>query len=805
MNTYKTKRKCVGIICAVVTFVMMAFFCFVGCAQTYRGAGEFAEEEISVLVGEAVNPSELISSNLQLTFVSQNEAVLASQQDGSFVALKSGQASLVAKHNENVIDTLKVNVSYQFASPANIKMTNDGLLFWDESVVWENGEAVRANYTLLLEKDGQSREIDTQSNLYQLTEPGTYTVRIKANQAGGVLGSDYCDEVSFAFAQVQAPTGLAFYPTQTFGSEQGTLEWAGSAASYQLTFDGITQQNLQTNSAELNFSYFSEGSTATASVFAQNANSDSTSQTLQIQKISTPTLRLEDHELVWSAAENATDFIISYSSSAANGQIVTEGESSILENLPAGIYQISYQALAQTNFANGSVKAFGRVAKVENVATSYKFSGETLEVTFSTTSMFNRRIVVTQKGRNYERNYEFELNELVDGAYTRTEEFALDAGENVFTLQTYPTFVGGQIMVGGVSTSNAVKSDEVRLFSAYNVGEIENLVHDIEDGESVLTFDNVDYADQFSVTINDTKVQKISVETGERVTKIRLGQISSELYGEGPEYEIKVYATRRPAENQIANITEATKILTRLNAPELANLNQSQNEGQIYSWSDVSGAKYEFALYATGADYDTAGIEPQTGVTEQPSISNLAANYYVLSVKSVPIDDDRYLASENSSQDSFYVALPILAPQLKLDYVDQGYVLSIQTSEFGYRYQISLDSVEQGDVFKTSDSEILTFNLSETFEQEDREFVITVTASAKGADNQKIHTNSTSTLTVERLPAPIQRAVGENDALTITNGDEDAVMVLSKDGEVISRSSSGEDAQVSLQDYNGAF
>ncbi len=801
MNTYKTKRKCVGIICAVVTFVMMAFFCFVGCAQTYRGAGEFAEEEISVLVGEAVNPSELISSNLQLTFVSQNEEVLASQQDGSFVALKSGQASLVAKHNENVIDTLKVNVSYQFASPANIRMTNDGLLFWDESVVWENGEAVRASYTLLLEEDGQSREIDSQSNLYQLTEPGTYTVRIKANQAGSVLGSDYCDEVSFAFAQVQAPTGLTFYPTQSFGSEQGRLEWTGSAASYQLTFDGITQQNLQTNSAELNFSYFSEGSTATASVFAQNANSDSTSQTLQIQKISTPTLSLSGHELVWSTAENATDFIISYSSSAANGQIVTEGESSILENLPAGIYQISYQALAQTNYANGSVKAFGRVAKVENVATSYNFSGETLEVTFSTTSMFNRRIVVTQNGRNYE----FELNELVDGAYTLTEEFALDAGENVFTLQTYPTFVGGQIMVGGVSTSNAVKSDEVRLFSAYNVGEIENLVHDIEDGESVLTFDNVDYADAFSVTINDTEVQNISVETGELVTKIRLGQISSELYGEGPEYEIKVYATRRPAENQIANTTEATKTLTRLNAPELANLNQSQNEGQTYSWSPVDGAKYEFALYVTGADYDTADIEPQTGVTEQPFISNLAANYYVLEVKSVPIDDDLYLASENSSQDSFYVALPIQAPQLKLDYVDQGYVLSIQTSEFGYRYQISLDGVEQGDVFKTSDSEILTFNLSETFEQEGREFVITVTASADGADNQLIHTDSSSTLTIERLPAPVQRAVGENDVLTITNGDEGAVMELSKDGEVISRSSNGEDAQVSLQDYDGAF
>lgn len=809
MNTYKTKRKCVGIICAVVTFVMMAFFCFVGCAQTYRGAGEFAEEEISVLVGEAVNPSELISSNLQLTFVSQNEEVLAGQQDGSFVALKSGQASLVAKHNENVIDSLKVNVSYQFAPPANIKMTNDGLLFWDESVVWENGEAVRASYTLLLEKDGQSREIDTQSNLYQLTEPGTYTVRIKANQAGSVLGSDYCDKVSFAFAQVQAPTGLAFYPTQTFGSEQGTLEWAGSAASYQLTFDGITQQNLQTNSAELNFSYFSEGSTATASVFAQNANSDSTSQTLQIQKISTPTLRLEDHELVWSAAENATDFIISYSPSAENEQIVTEGNSSILENLPAGIYQISYQALAQTNFANGSVKAFGRVAKVENVATSYNFSGETLEVTFSTTSMFNRRIVVTQNGGNYERNYEFELNELVDGAYTLTEEFALDAGENVFTLQTYPTFVGGQIMVGGVSTSNAVKSDEVRLFSAYNVGEIENLVHDIEDGQSVLTFDNVDYANQFSVTINGTEVQNISVETGELVTKIRLGQISSELYGEGPKYEIKVCATRRQAENQIANTTEATKTLTRLIAPELANLNKSQNEGQTYSWGSVGGAKYEFALYTTGADYDTADIEPQTDVTEQPSISNLAANYYVLVVKSVPIDDDLYLASENSSQDSFYVALPIQAPQLKLNYVDQGYVLSIQTSEFGYRYQISLDSEEQGNVFKTSDSEILTFNLSETFEQEDREFVITVTASADGADNQLIHTASSSTLTIERLPAPVQRAVGENDILTITNGDENgdagAEMVLSKDGEVISRSSSGEDAQVSLQDYNGAF
>ncbi len=806
MNTYRIKRKSVGIISAVITFVMMAFFCFVGCAQTYNGAGKFTETSITLSVGEEFDPSKLMQANISLKFESEDERVLSKTEGEKFLARNSGQTALVALHDDNIIDVLTVFVREQFKVPTNIKMNNNGLITWDESVVVLNGETVRANYKISLEKDGKSEEIVSQTNSYQLTERGSFKVKVKAERVGEILESDFSQEQVFNFALNENPKEIVFNPEQTFGSQKGTLAWNSEAENYDLIFDGIEKQAISGNSYVLDFTNFGEDTSTYAEVIANNGDLESKSSVVEIQKITTPNVYLENDELVWGDVQNATDFVISYSSTNEQGSFVADDNSSLLEGLAEGVYQISYQALAQQNFANGNVKSFGKVAKVGNVETEYEFLGNTLQVTFSTRSQYNRKIVVTQNGKSQE----FILEDYSNGEYFLAQSFDLIDGENVFLLQTFPTYVDGRVVIDGISVSSAVKSDEIRLFSAYNVGEINNLHHNIENDESVLTFDNVAFANTFDVYVNDIKVQSLEVLIGESATKILLGKLSSDIYGDSETYIVKLFATREAQENQIATTSQAEKTLTRLKAPKLANRSGSNNGSQTYSWETVLGAKYEYALYTTTADYDLTQVEPIINQTNNNFIDNLSAGYYVLQVKSVPVDNDLNLESEDYEQDNFYVALPIEQPSIKLNYSadEDCYVLTILSSEFAYEYKISLNSDLLGSVFNANQTDSLTykFDRNQKFDLPNEDYVIEVEAVAQTEDEQRIHTSSVSTISLQRLQAPTEKIVEDNgEFLTVKNTDENAVLVLTKDATKIARSESGKDAKISLDDYSGSF
>lgn len=785
---------------------MMAFFCFVGCAQTYNGLGKFNQASVTLVVGEEVDPFELTETKSSLIFKSENENILAKNEDGKFVAKQSGETSLLALYEDNIVDVLSVLVRQQFEVPTNIKTNNNGLITWDESVVIKNGDVIYADYKISVERNGNVEEFSSTKNAYQLTEKGSYKIKVKAENVGDVLGSDYSQEILFDFALVDEPAESVFNPYQTFGSQTGTLTWNGTGQSYDIVFDGIEKELVKGNSYVLDFTNFSENDFAQVEIIANDGDLESKSNIVEVQKIATPEISLEGNELVWGDYENATDFIIAYSSLKGNGQIHCSQNSTILEGLEGGVYEISYQAIAKQNYANGNVKLFGKVAKIENVDVEYEFLDNTLQVTFSTNSPYNRRIAVSQNGIKKE----YFLDDFSNGVYSLTQSFNLSDGENVFLLQTYPTFVYGKVVIDGISVSNAVKSDEIRLFSAYNVGEIANIHHSIEEKQSVLTFDNVLYANVFEVFVNDIKVENAQVEIGESATEIMLGQLSSDVYGDNDTYVIKIFATREEQENQIATTSQAEKTLTRLQSPEMVGLEGAKNEGQKYAWSAVAGAKYEYMLYSTPADYDLTQIEPVINETSDNFVNDLEAGYYVLQVKSLPLNDDLYLESETYSQDSFYVSLPIEQPKIKLEYSENEncYVLTILPSEYGYEYKISLNSNYLGSVINSLQTDVLTFKFDKAYDfaNPSENYEITVEAVAENLEMQTVHTNSISKLTVFRLQATAEKNVTQNgEVLTVNNTDENAVLILTKDGSELSRGEGGQDVQISLNNYVGAF
>ena len=91
VNTTRKKRISTIIFSLFATLVTMAAFCFAGCVQTYRGAGEFSADEVVLAVGEVLDPAQMIDSEFELVFESGNASVLAKQEDGTFVAQRSGQ------------------------------------------------------------------------------------------------------------------------------------------------------------------------------------------------------------------------------------------------------------------------------------------------------------------------------------------------------------------------------------------------------------------------------------------------------------------------------------------------------------------------------------------------------------------------------------------------------------------------------------------------------------------------------------------------------------------------------------------
>ncbi len=821
VNTVKKKRAVASIVSFFAMFAMMCLFCFSGCAKTYKGAGEFSQNEIVMAVGETLDAKGLIESNFNLTFESGNEQILQLNEAGTFTAKQSGQTTVVAKHEENIIDVLSVQVKYKFEAPSNIKVTNDGVISWDDATIRDNQANQKTTYTLKLVRNGEESSFIIQDNYYQLSNHGTYEISIKANETESVLGSDFSSAIYYNFGLTQTPEQLSFAADQNYGSQSGTLFWQGDGNYYNVSINGVAKQ-VYGNATELDFSNFAEGETACIEIISNNSGNQSTTAKLNVQKISTPELTLQNDELSWGAEENASKYLLHYVnlSSVENeeGTFVLQNESSTLQGLTEGIYALSLQAVGNQGYANGNEKSFKiggesqNIAKISNVEYSWEIIDNVLYVTFKTNSEYNKKFVVKQNDVTKEFEFGDEKNE--DGYYYLTQSFSLNEGENIFKLQTYPTFQSGEIVINGVSASYAVKSDEIVLFSAYNIGQIENVRHSLVEGQSVITFDNVDYAEKeaYEIFVNGIKVENAVVNVGEEKTSITIGEISSDVYGnKGNIYEIKVTASRTPKENEISSVSQATKTLTRLENPNLQDKNGTAVTGQTYEWGNVEGAKYEYSLYVTGENFEIEGLEPiQTGTTEFNSLSELDANFYYLSVKSVPLNDDLYLPSEENVSDSFYVALEIEKPQLDFSYdASSGGTLKIKTVEFGFEYKIYLNESYIFSVYKLEDSgEELTYTFDQSYafdSNSEQEIKVEVYASEQNGQ-QDIHLMSESNLLISKMTAPTSYNIIENsNTLEVVNNQENACLVLTKDGQEIARSQPGQNVSVDIASYGGNF
>lgn len=813
MQMTKTKTALMSII---TMFVILAFFCLTACTKNFDLGCQFSQDSLTLSVGEEFNPNEFISSDKALTFSIDRENVLTKNEAGSFVATQSGRA-IISAYNESVfVDSMEVYVKYKFLTPTNLKVSNDGVLTWDKSDVLVGAESVPATYELKIKiNDYEYIEVFS-TNQFSFQQAGRYEVSVRAVGADLADASDYSKTITFNYDLTQGITGLTVQSSEEFGSQVATITWAG-AENGVLVVDGV-QKNVQGTSQDYDFKYFDEGEQVEIKFITTGEQGESKTYSQTVKKLTTPIISISAGRLAWISEQGAKEYVINLSTQNGEpvSQLRTKELSTVLEGVEEGIYTISYQAVAESGYLNGNVKQNAEmVGKISNVNAECEVRDGKAVITFTTSSEYNKRFTVRQN----QYSYTFEFNgQAQDGVYTLTKEFQLFEGENIFTVQAMPTLENGVFEFEGQTTSKVVMSDESTICKIYNLSDITNLQHYTdEEGVSYLEFNTVAFADAYEVKINGFDVQGVQIESYDTTTVLNIGKITKELYGDGQQFNIELTGTREVGEGEQVMPSSTQKLLTMLEAPVMQNLNGTQLQSEQYQWQEVEGASYSYRIYTTDETFEIQNIDPETFTTSENFTQELEAGYYVIEIKSLPIDENNYLASEEYSSDRFYVAQQLESAPLKLDYSSSvaelaqysGYVLSIQTVEFAFGYTIKVDGSEVGQVYNDSgDNDVLTFNFPKgyDFSENGKQFLIQVEAFAEDSAAQTIHTNSTSSLTVNRLATPTDMIVEENSTIAhVVNSDATATLTIEKDGQILVTSQAGEDALVSLESYDGDF
>lgn len=794
----------------VAAIAMAMSFCFAGCTKLFSFNGSFSQDEITLDIGEEFSPKDFFSSEKDVEFFSENENIVKKNDTDLFSALKSGKTALIAKSGDLIIDTMRVYVKYSFQTPTNIKISNDGLISWDSSAIVLDGKTVKPTYKVSL----NGIEYNAPTNQYQIANSGEYTVAVRANSTSLVNASQYSSEISFVFDSVTGASGITFVSDDVFGSQSGVLSWVGDGDAV-LTIGNI-EQDVDGNEKTLNFSSYNENSSVDAQLKLSRDGFVSKTSTKKITKLFTQEPSIKNNEVYWIASNSIKHTLIRAVNVVTGETRVVSAASntSVLNGLGEGIYTISNQAIGLEGYANGNVKDFNyQIGKVKNVDAQCQLEGTTLKVTFTTESEYNKNFVVKQNNVAY--NFEF-TDEKNDGKYTLTHDFSLDVGMNTFTIQAIPTLGGGEFEYGGKTTKLAIKSDEEKIFSAYNIEQVGEVSHSTDEHEnSILTFNSIEYANSYQITINGIPDTEIKTSIGESSTTINLGKITKAKYGNTQQFDIEITAARVAAENEIVSPSVKHKILNMLAKPTMQNCDGGQNtdNNERYSWQQDSNATFTYKLYTTDETYSVAGIEPFAENVTNATTKVLSAGYYVIKVRALPIDENNFLASEEWGEDKFYYTEQIQASEIRLDYVSglsseySGYVVKIKTVEFGYRYEILFggDEINLGSVYNTNfEIEELLFNLPASAVLSNTK-VIKVKASAKDEALQAIHSEAESQLTVEKLAAPSRYSVTADGRVVVENADSNAVLKIYKNGNKIAESAAGADAEADISAYDGEF
>lgn len=783
-----------------VAMLFAGIFVFSACSKQSQ-KGNFNKDEIYVSVGQVFDLTNYYEGETEgLGFLIEDETYVQKTENG-FKALASGSTYIFAEYYGQKSDYILVNIKYEFLSPLNIAVSEQGLITWDE--VTFSGQEEKATYQIEVKGEGFEQIIDCQTNSYQLAEKGVYEVRVKANQTDKVDESRWSEWVTLYYLAMEPVKNIKFTANKNFENVKGILTWdnvEGARASYNVLINNVLfETNLPSLEIDLSKLDANRVSIIVESVDVLGNKKSTKSEEFQVEKLSAPKITYKNGLISWTEVTGASSYILRYENleDGSYKEVTTVNTFSNLPEAKEGEYRVFVQAVAEdVAICNSNVARFSQTA-IKLSSPVLEFSKDGNEVTVT---------VLTQS--DYIKDFELSFNDEVfnltadqsyEEGFKAVKTFTLsEAGAYKFNARSLPKIEDGEI-VGINGNKNIVTSDEGNEIIIYKLDVAENFSHSVdENGNSILTFDNIENAETFYVEVNGINISDVVINVAENTT-LNLGELDRELFeiADGESVEFNVIANRNEESNTISsNFKKTIKVLS---SPHLEIFGGEDIGSQVYSWQAVEGAKYRYEIYKTeNSLFNIDGVSPQILETTNSHTKNLEEGFYVIRVYSLSKDLNEYIDSNGYSEDRFIVSKKFSNPLIKDFYLSNdgtayeiSFSVSLTESEGINRYyEIYVDAGLGEELIASAEviGEDIIYKFLPEYDFSSGNSVIKIRTVCKDTELSKIYTPSDySSLYVERLPQINEDdiVVDENQVLTINLKENANAVVFEKDGQIL--------------------
>ena len=802
----------------IISLLFISLCCLFGltaCNQPASVYGNFNKSEYVLSLEENLDLYKELNLNGasqdEITITFSNEKILTKDENG-FIASQSGSTVVFANYGQTVIAKCNVLVNYQFSAPTDLKITQDGKLYWNESVVYKEDKIVTAFQYIV--KIGQNKQFKVDTNCFDFAlnqlSYGSYTVKVQAVgvEQENILSSQFSQTTTIIYDYVSLVEGLNVEVSTEFSNQNVVLSWNHTEESvYDVYLNNfkVNQQVLTDAQFTYDFSRFENGRDIEVKIVAYDKNNEklSSSAVYNIKKLDSvsPVYNYDqkDGYLTFEDAQNAFGYILQYSSvdgSVSGQKIVQSGQSEFLDDLKSGLYNVSIQVLGGQNeyglFVNSNISQSLLFAKLTTPSAQVEITGEGIEVSIEDLSQYveNYKIV----SGNYE-----EIFSIKDEKQIFISKDNLLEGENAVYVYALPTkdqqsstgvksFAQDQVSTNCVITSGAYQ------FEVFVLNPIEQISHEFDDENeniSTLTFNNVDFADSFNVYVNDTKPDDILVQIGQNETTITFENLNQIEPNSTNSYTIKVEALRQDGKS-ISSF--GYKTLQILQAPT-----KVQSENGQFRWNEVEGAYFQYFIYKTDANGLNEELFANEVTNELLLKENLEFGYYKIEVRALSLDESAYLDSDfydktNILEENFLVYKQIESPQIQLIEENGIFKIEIKPVEYAGHYSVKLDGQEIDSFDVVESQDVHTRILDGQDFANEKIYNLTVQASAGNLYDEKLHTPSNESLIkivrISKPTATLEEIYSQNGRFGIDGEYGD------KTGEILTVSSSLDDFYV---------
>jgi len=727
-------------------------------ACTFKNVeANFDVEEIVVSVNDSID----INSHLTVEGVAREEVSLKFSNsslfeiNGNVVTAKStGKSFVYATYKNNSIASMQIVVRKNFDAPTNFKMNENGLVSWNAvSSFYENEkeptvaqkyvvEGVRITYdkqdpSIVLERE-EFVEIVV-GNSFQLPNVGEYNLVVRAERFGWFDDGEFSEVQSFHFGFMDE------IKQDEMSWENGILTWnAVEGAKYKVQLDDILLDEFQYDTTKDLTSHFSRAKAGQHRivVFAfdeKGVKLTKASEELVVTKLEAPEVSYKNGMLEIANVYGSGEFKLMLNNTQTLS-FDSQDEDCVLTNLEgveAGIYDVKIFAVAKEGlFFDSDVKQIGKVYKLGTVQLSgvgdNDIDGTTYKLLVEGESLVSTQFEIVQLQESFqgfadesEKRKELVLTFEKAGKYNfsviqkATNEINFVDNEKVFVLN----------------------SDDSQSVEVTKVGQFSNSIkHGYNSGNSVFTFQAVEFATSYSVQVFDVNSGEFvefdgnyEVSIGENVSIEFEGRIEK-LFKEFEtldENNLQFRIIANTKDEKFAINSSAIKNLRVLNSPE--SLGSGNSTNKYFEWQSVTNAsKYRVEIFGLTKEFyelnkdknniDVSAIEPDTLETTQTRIEIENVGYYYVKVYAISVNEDVLISSRDCLSEMFFVAEKLTLgevefgfdEELKNDFTDSsGYFVKVSHTVNVENYEISLSS--NGNFHKKLSGDFSLYILTDNF------------------------------------------------------------------------------------------